>query len=182
MLLSAHLRSSLPVNWAVPCKRKRTSAGGIRVSVEVVGYTRQQNPCSHSNQQVTQNDTRRRHGSIDSCPVKTVHYHHHHHHHHHHHRHQHYYLHFNRDGLWGTTDDFATSFLHFPLFSTALWDLPNSRPVYFLMLSFRLFLCLPCLLPPFTVPREMIRTVIASNAFWFVDKSKRHLPEYPTTP
>ena len=24
-----------------------------------------------------------------------------------------------RDGRWGTTDDFATSFLHFPLFSTA---------------------------------------------------------------
>ena len=31
-------------------------------------------------------------------------------------------------GRWGTTDDFATSFLHFPLFSTALWDFLNSRP------------------------------------------------------
>ena len=29
----------------------------------------------------------------------------------------------NRKGRWGTTDDFATSFLHFSLFSTALWDL-----------------------------------------------------------
>ena len=28
-----------------------------------------------------------------------------------------------------TPDDFVTSFLHFSLFSTALWDLPNSRPV-----------------------------------------------------
>ena len=28
-------------------------------------------------------------------------------------------------GCWGTTHDFATSFLHFSLFSTALWDLPN---------------------------------------------------------
>ena len=37
------------------------------------------------------------------------------------------------------------------LFSTALWDLPNSRPVHSLMLSSHLFLCLPCLLPPFTV-------------------------------
>ena len=37
----------------------------------------------------------------------------------HHHHHQ--YL--NREGRWGTTDDFATSFLHFPLFSTALWGL-----------------------------------------------------------
>ena len=41
----------------------------------------------------------------------------------------------NRDGRWGTTDNFATSFLHFSLFSTALWDLPNSRPIHSLMLS-----------------------------------------------
>ena len=55
----------------------------------------------------------------------------------------------NREGRWGTTDDFATSFLHFfPLFSTVLWDLANSRPVHSLTLSFHLFLCLPCLLPP----------------------------------
>ena len=40
----------------------------------------------------------------------------------------------NREGRWGTTDDFATSFLHFSLFSTALLDLPNSRPVHSLML------------------------------------------------
>ena len=31
----------------------------------------------------------------------------------------------NREGRWGTTDDFATSFLHFSPFSTALWDLPT---------------------------------------------------------
>ena len=35
-----------------------------------------------------------------------------------------------------------TRFLHVPLFSTALWDLPNSRPVHSLMLSSHLFLCL----------------------------------------
>ena len=63
----------------------------------------------------------------------------------HHHHHQS----LNREGRWGTTNDFATSFLHFPLFSTALWDLPNSRPVHSLMLSSHLFLCRPCLLPPF---------------------------------
>ena len=57
----------------------------------------------------------------------------------------------NHEGLWGTTDDFPTSFLHFPLFSTALWDLANSRPVHSLMLPSHLFLCPPCLLPPFTV-------------------------------
>ena len=51
----------------------------------------------------------------------------------------------NREGRWGTTHDFATSFLHFSLFSSALWDLPNSRPVHSLMLSSHLFLSLPCL-------------------------------------
>ena len=61
-----------------------------------------------------------------------------------------------RQGRWGTTDDFTTSFLYCSLFSTALWDVPNSRPVHSLMLSSHLFLCLPCLLPPFTVPRKMV--------------------------
>ena len=70
--------------------------------------------------------------------------------------HHHHYQPLNREGRWGTTDNFATSFLHFSLFSTALWDLPNSRPVHFLMLSSLLFFCLPCLLPPFTVPCNMV--------------------------
>ena len=72
--------------------------------------------------------------------------------HHHHYHHQS----LNDEGRWGTTDDFATSFLHFSLFSTALWDLPNSRPVHSLMMSSHLFLCLPCLFPPFTVPCKMV--------------------------
>ena len=55
-------------------------------------------------------------------------------HHHHHH------LPLNPEGRSGTTDDFATSFLHFSLFSTALWDLANSRPVHSLKLSSHLFL------------------------------------------
>ena len=46
------------------------------------------------------------------------------------HRHHHHHQSLNREGRWGTTDDFATSVLHFSLFSTALWDLPNSRPVH----------------------------------------------------
>ena len=71
---------------------------------------------------------------------------------HHHHHHQS----LNREGRWGTADDFATSFLHFSLFSTALWDLANSRPVHSLMLFSHLFLCMPCLLPPFTVPCKMV--------------------------
>ena len=62
----------------------------------------------------------------------------------------------NHQGHWGTTDDFATNVLHFSLFSTALWDLANSRPVHSLILSSYLFLCLPCLLPPFTVLCKMV--------------------------
>ena len=63
--------------------------------------------------------------------------------HHHHHHHQS----LNCEGRRGTTNDFATCSLHFSLFSSALWDLLNSRPVHFLTLSSHLFLCLPCLLP-----------------------------------
>ena len=44
--------------------------------------------------------------------------------------HHHHHLPPNREGPLGTTDDVATSFLPFPLFSTALWDLANSRPVH----------------------------------------------------
>ena len=55
-------------------------------------------------------------------------------------RHYHHHQSLNHESYWGTTDDFATSFLHFPLFSTALWDLLNSRPVYSLMSSSLLFL------------------------------------------
>ena len=59
------------------------------------------------------------------------------------------YLSLNREGRWGTTDDFATSFLHFSLFSTALWNLANSGPVNFLMLSSHLFfVCV--VIPPCT--------------------------------
>ena len=70
-----------------------------------------------------------------------------HHHHHHHHYHHFHHLSLNREGRWGTIDDFTTSFLRFSLFSTAFLDLSNSRPVHSLMLSSHLFLCLPCLLP-----------------------------------
>ena len=62
----------------------------------------------------------------------------------------------NSRGRWVTTDDFTTSFLHSSLLSTALWDFANSRPVYSLILSFHLFFCLPCLLPPFTVSCKMV--------------------------
>ena len=46
------------------------------------------------------------------------------------HPHHHHHLSLNHEGRWGTTDDFATSFLHLSPFSTALCDLVNSRPVH----------------------------------------------------
>ena len=64
-------------------------------------------------------------------------------HHHHHNHHQS----LNSEGRWGTADDFTISFLHFSA---------NSRPVHSLILSFHLIFCLPCLLPPFTVPCKMV--------------------------
>ena len=70
--------------------------------------------------------------------------------------HLHHHLSLNRKGRWGTTDDLTNSFLHFSLFSTALWELADSRPVHSLMLSSHLFLCLPCLRPPFSVPCKMV--------------------------
>ena len=60
-------------------------------------------------------------------------YHHHHHHHHHHHYHL---LFFNREGRWGTTDDFATIFspffsvFHCPLGSAELQACPFPDVVF----------------------------------------------------
>ena len=41
----------------------------------------------------------------------------------------------NCGDCWSTTEDFKPSFLHFSLYSTAIWDLANSRPVHSFMLS-----------------------------------------------
>ena len=58
----------------------------------------------------------------------------------------HFHLSIDRAGRLCTTDCFTISFLHFSLYSTALKDLANSRPVNSLMLSSHLCFCLPCLL------------------------------------
>ena len=41
--------------------------------------------------------------------------------------HRHHYLSLNREGRWGTTDDFATSFLHFPCspLPSCTWQTPG---------------------------------------------------------
>ena len=58
----------------------------------------------------------------------------------------------NFGGCRGTTDDVATIPFHPSMSSAALRESPNSIPVHSLMLSSHLFLCLPLLLAPFTVP------------------------------
>ena len=79
----------------------------------------------------------------------------------------------NREGRWGKTDDFATSFLHFYLFSTALLDLANSRRVHSLMLSSHLFLCLPRLLSRFGLDlmngRHVHTTAVCVSLRWSGD-------------
>ena len=60
---------------------------------------------------------------------------------------------------WGTTDDLATSSLHSSRLSAFLMAAPSVKPVHSGMLSSHLFLCLPRLLPPWTVP---CMTVLAS--------------------
>ena len=62
----------------------------------------------------------------------------------------------NHEGRWETRDDFTTSFLHYSLFSSALWDLENSRTVHSLMMSS--YLSSVCLVfsPPLTVPCKMV--------------------------
>ena len=62
----------------------------------------------------------------------------------------------NHGGRWDTADDPTTSFFYLSFFSTALWDFASSRPVHSLMLSSDLFFYLPCLLPSFTVPCNMV--------------------------
>ena len=60
---------------------------------------------------------------------------------------------------WGTTDDLATSSLHSSRLSAFLMAAPSVNHVHSGMLSSHLFLCLPRLLPPWTVP---CMTVLAS--------------------
>ena len=50
----------------------------------------------------------------------------------------------------------SVSFIFFCSPLPAFWYSVNSRPVHSLMLSFHLFFCLPCLLPPFIVPCKMV--------------------------
>ena len=69
----------------------------------------------------------------------------------HHHHHQ--FL--NREGRWGTTDDFTTSFPIFSVFHCSL-GLGKLQACLFLDVVFPLFFCLPCFLHPFTMRHTMV--------------------------
>ena len=60
----------------------------------------------------------------------------------------------NQECCWGITDDLAISCINLCL-SFVVLCVSESRPVYSLMLSSHLFLCLP-LLAPLTVPCRMV--------------------------
>ena len=92
------------------------------------------------------------------------------------HHHQHHHLSLKREGRSGTTDDATTNSFLFSPFSTALWDLAKSRPVHSLMLSAHLFLCLPRLLPPFTVPCKMVLAKPDERETWPYHCSLRLFP------
>ena len=97
--------------------------------------------------------------------------------------HHHHHLSLDRQGRWGTTDDCATTFPHFSLFSTALWDFPNSWPVHSLMLSSHLFLCLGISSaakaspkPPFSAPCKVANAVVGRrNARWSTSNGGHHV-------
>ena len=76
--------------------------------------------------------------------------------HHHHHHHHHHYLSLKHEGRWGTTDDFTTSFIHFSLVLHCPLGHGELQAVHSKMMSSHLFLCLPCLRLPFTVPCKMV--------------------------
>ena len=92
----------------------------------------------------------------------------------------HLHLSLNRGGRWGTTDDLTTSFLHFSLFSAALWVwrtaglsipwycLPTSFSVY--LVYFFLSLC-PArwFLPDLTNGRHVHTTVVCISLPWSED-------------
>ena len=87
----------------------------------------------------------------------------------------------NHVGHWGITDNFTTSFFHFFLFFTALWDKANSRPVQFLMSSFSVcFVFFPlslarCFWPDLMNGRH-VHTISVCISFWWSSLRVVQLP------
>ena len=79
----------------------------------------------------------------------------------------------NLEGRRGTTDDVATIPFHSSLSSAALRESPNHIPVHSLMLSSHLFLCLPLLLAPFTVPCRIVVAMPGDLEMWPYHQSFR---------
>ena len=72
--------------------------------------------------------------------------------------HLHLHLSLNRGSCWDTAGDFTISFLYFSVFHCLLGLSELLWHVHSLMLTSLLFVCLPCLLPPFTVSCKMVLT------------------------
>ena len=70
------------------------------------------------------------------------------------------------EGRRGTTVELETMPFHLVLFSAALVELAKSIPVHSLILSSRLFFCLPLLLFPFTVPCRIVFTKPEDLEMW----------------
>ena len=72
----------------------------------------------------------------------------------------------NLGGRRGTTEDVATIPFYPSLSSAALRESPNPIPAHSLMLSSHLFLCLPLLLAPFTVPCRIVFAMPEDLEMW----------------
>ena len=72
----------------------------------------------------------------------------------------------NLGGRRGTTDDIKTIPFHPSLSFAALRESPNLIPIHSLMLSSHLFICLPLLLAPFTVPSRIVFAVPKDLEMW----------------
>ena len=72
----------------------------------------------------------------------------------------------NLGGRRGITDDVATIPFHTSLSFAVLLESLNPIPVHSLMLSSRLFFCLPLLLAPFTVPCRIVFDMPEDLEIW----------------
>ena len=65
----------------------------------------------------------------------------------------------------------------FRSFSTALWDLPNSRPVHSLMFSSHLFPCLPCMWMRWLATNTGSRSNLCCTQFQYYKDHLHYSPE-----
>ena len=72
----------------------------------------------------------------------------------------------NHEGRWGTTDRFHNQFLPFSPVPHCSLGLGEVQACPFPDVVFPLFFCLPCLLPPFTVPCTRCAMLLVLDLSW----------------